>query len=276
LFRIDRNFVNLAAVRSVQVGGEAIEADAAGAPLEAAASVADITYNVHNNVHNQANEILNDAEARAKARAMQIIEDAREEAAAILLEAREQVEEERENAWQEGYAEGSERGERSYDEKLAEKLRENEDILDAKLREDNESLKNVISELYDERERTYNEIEEELVNLAIEIVKKIINPAEEAAGGIFESLIRNALRQTTLDGKIVIRVGPVEYERFFPTGSAFFELDRGVTVTASVLRDVSLGEGDCVIDTEEATINAGLDSQLRYIKLAFDKAKIES
>ena len=105
-----------------------------------------------------------------------------------------------------------------------------------------------------------------------EIVRKIINPPAEELDDVFISLIKNALRQMSTDGKIVIRVGAAEYERFFSSGAAEIELDSGITVKATVLRDVSLNDGDCIIDTDDVTINAGIDSQLQYVKIAFERA----
>ena len=253
MFRIDRNYVHLATTRFAQLGNSEAEADTAAdqcpdvpdmpqqdAQAEKAASLAQ--------------EITDDANAKAK----RIIMDARDEVAALLLSARDQAEEGRRLAWQEGFAEGTEEGRRSFDEQLSEKLRL-----------DDESLKRVLDELYSERMRMYSELEDEIVGLALGIVRKVINPAEEELGSVFDSLIRNALKQINPDSKVVIRVSPVEYERFFASGSAVFELDSGVAVTASILRDVSLEEGDCIIDTEDALFNAGIDSQLKYIQLAF-------
>jgi len=177
-----------------------------------------------------------------------------------MAAARDQAEEERSCAWKEGYAEGSEEGRRSYDEQLSDKMRENE-----------ESLKRVLFELYEERDRTYSGLEAEAVGLALEVVRKIFNPAEGELSGVFMSLIKNAMKQIAPDGKIIIRVGPVEYENFFASGSTVIELEGGVTVTASVLRDISLTKGDCIIDTEVATINAGIESQLKHIQLAFSR-----
>jgi len=258
LFKIDRNFVKIAGTKRIQVGkDEESEVGAAGESLDAATSAA-IMDSLE---QEQADDMLSAAEIEAKSRAEQIIIDARDDAAHILITARDEAEEERTNAWQEGFTEGSEEGRRSYDEKLADKMRE-----------DDEMLKRVMNEFYEERERRYNELEDEVIKLAIEIVRKIINPAEEALGDVFESLIKNALRQTPTDGKPIIRVSPVEYERFFSSGAATLELDSGVTVHASVIRDVSLNEGDCIIDTEDITVNAGIDSQLKYVKLAFERA----
>ena len=250
MFRIERSLVNLATARYVQVEGEEPEAGAEEVSLKASASAACIEQ-----------EAIRKAEAKAEAMAEKILDDARNEGAALMLSAREEAEEERRKAWQEGYAEGSEEGKRICDEKHAEKTRE-----------DDERLKRVIDELYTEKKRMYDELEDEVIRLTFDIVKKVIGSAEEDVGGIFQSLIRNALRQIAPEGKIIIRVSPAEYERFFSSGSAVFHLDKGVTATAGILRDASLGEFDCVIDTEDETVNAGLDTQLKYIKIAFNRA----
>ena len=246
MFRIDKNLVNLATSRSVQLDGEEMAAGPEGIPINTSATVAYM------------NE---EAVRRARDNAEKILADAREEAAALMISAREQAEEELRHARQEGFAKGAGEGKRAVSEKYEQKRRE-----------DDAALKRVIAEVYDERRRTYEQLEENVVDLALDVVKKVYAPAEELFGGVFESLIRNALRQIAPEGKIIIRVSSAEYERFFSSGSAMFHLDKGVTVTASVLRDASLGDGDCIIDTEDETVNAGLDTQLKYIKIAFKRA----
>jgi len=280
LFRIDRSLVNLAATKRIkhkidtddadnvdedpEVGAadEFHDAAASAAVMEAEASSAAMEAETAAEAAEAAvQELLYEAENAARAKVEEIIENARNEASLLLVVAHDEVEEEHKRARQEGFAEGSEEGKRSFDELLAEKIRE-----------DDEMLKRVLDEIHEERERFRSELENATAELAIEIVRKIINPAEEALGDVFMSLIKNALRQTSTDGKVVIRVGPVEYERFFASGAATIELDSGVTVSASVLRDISLGEGDCIIDTEDVTVNAGIESQLKYVELAFERA----
>ena len=254
MFRIDRNLVNLATSRSVQVDSEE---SVAAAEVENHNATASAAY------------IVQESLKAVKTQAETIISDARNEAAALTIAAREEAEEERGRARQEGYQEGYREGRAEGSEEIRKTLgKEYED----KICKDDEMLKHVIDELYTERKTTYDGLEEEIINLTMDIVKKIIYPAEEAIGGIFESIIRNALKQIAPEGKIIIRVSPAEYERFFSSGSVFFELDKGVTVTAAVLRDASLGEFDCVIDTDDETVNAGLDTQLKYIKIAFNRA----
>jgi len=251
LFRIDRSLVKISGVKFKNFDTDEKSEVAAEDELPDAAASAESMFN----------DYLSAAEIEINEQREAILEKAREQAGTIIAEAREEAEEERIKARQEGFEEGTQKGKSEYDEKIAEKIRE-----------DDEALKRVLDEIYTEKERTYNELEEETTNLAIEIVKKIINPAEEALGDVFTSLIKNALRQISTDDKIIIRVAPAEYERFFSSGAADIELDSGVTVKASVLKDVALNDGDCIIDTDDVTINAGLDSQLRYVKIAFERA----
>jgi len=204
---------------------------------------------------------LSEAEQELQERAEAVINDAKAEAAQILIETRDEIEEEKNRGFQEGYAEGAAEGKQSYDEQTK-----------AKIEADDEVLKNVLDELYREQERLIENAEAGTVELAIEIVKKIIAPAEEELGTVFNSLVKNALRQMSTDGKIVIRVGPVEFERFFSSGAAAIELDSGVTVNATVMKDLSLEENDLIIDSDEGTVNAGIDSQLEYVKIAFERA----
>ena len=246
MFRIDRNLVNLATARSVQVDADEPVVGAETPSVNATASAAYL-----------AREMLSGAEKTASS----MLEDARNEVAAILLAAREQAEEERRRAWQEGYAEGAKEGKRVISEEY-----------ESKMREDDEMLKHVISEIHAERASTYEELEDSIIDLSLEIAKKIYGPAEEELENVFQSLIRNALKQIAPEGKVIIRVSSTEYERFFSSGTAVFSLDKGSTITAAVLRDASLVDGDCIIDTEDETVNAGIDTQLKYIKIAFNRA----
>jgi flagellar biosynthesis/type III secretory pathway protein FliH len=264
LFRIDRRLVNISGTKFNRIIAEDITEDINEDILEevdVGEEITDTAASAEQEAIALADEYLSAAKAEAKSKMDEILENAREEAAYIILNARDEAEEELQRGFRQGFEEGSEEGKRSYDEKLAEKIKE-----------DNEALKRVLDELYEERERTYSEMEDGVINLAVEIVRKLINPPEEELTDVYTSLIKNALRQMPTDGKIVIRVGPAEYERFFSSGAATIVLDSGVTVSASVIRDVSLNDGDCIIDTDDVTINAGINSQLEYVKLAFERA----
>ena len=262
MFRIDRRFVNVSGVKFNRLDtDEAPEEVGAEGDVPDAATSEKIVPTAEDVVNEYLTAAKNETESKIDA----ILNDARKQAAQVLLNAENEAEEERkrgyEQGFQEGMAKGTEEGKLKYDEKIEKK----------KL-EDDETLKRVIEEMYQERERVYSQMEDEATNLAIEIVRKILNPAEKELADFFTPMIKNALRQMSTDSKIVLRVGAKEYERFFSSGAATIELDSGVTVKASVLRDVSLNDGDLIIDTDDVTVNAGLDSQLRYVELAFERA----
>jgi len=204
-------------------------------------------------------ELINEARAKAKS----IIENAQNEADSIIQKAEnikqkseDEAEENKRLAWDEGYAAGVIEGKESYEDKI---------------NECDESLKRVMKEFHEAKERAFSDMHGELADLAISIVKKVINPADEEVNGLFESLIKNALRQIAPDDKVMLRVSAADYERYFPEGSTVFELGSGVTVSASILKDISLNEFDCIIDKDDSTVNAGLNTQLKHIELAFRK-----
>ena len=282
MFRIDRRLVNVSGIKfGKRDADEVPEVGAEGEVPDAATSAEEASYE----------DVIAAAEAAASAKAAsaeaalndyitntkneteskieEILSGARKQAEQIISDAKEEAEEERKSGYEKGFEEGSEKG---LEEGSAEGKRKYDEMTEAKIREDDETLKRVIDEMYQERERTHNEMEAEATSLAIEIVRKILNPPEEELIDVFTPMIKNALRQMSTDSKITLRVGPKEYERFFSSGAATLELDSGITVKASVLRDVSLNEGDLIIDTDDVTVNAGLDSQLKYVELAFERA----
>ena len=269
MFRIDKNFVNLAqGARLIQQeidnasGKKSVFSNPDDAAAAAAASAKLIAHdavaraiaeseNIVDKARDDATEIL----VKAREDAMKLTKEAnaqKEEAEELLQTAKETVEEDRRVARQEATEEGM----RKYD---------------AKLQEDDEMLRRVINELYEERSRMVDEFEGELVELSMEIARKVIN--SDISGDTFRSMIMNVLSHMNLHGKLTIRVGAAEYDRFFSTGHAVFALGDGATVTAAVIRDSLLQDGDCIVDTEDETINAGVDSQLKLIELSFNKAR---
>ena len=247
MFRIDKNFVNLSSGRSVSIDNEAGTADAEGVEQDIPTASAIIDAAVE------------EAISKAETQAEEILNAARNEAEELMQSAREQAEQ----AFVRSRSEGFEQGE-------AEGLEQGRSLYEKKILEDDDKLSKVLEEIYLEKTRMYNDFEDKITALSLDVVRKIINPAEEELGGVFEALVKNALKQIKLTERIVIRVAPAEYERFFASGNAVFDLQAGITVTATVLKDISLSDFDCVIDTEYETINAGLESQLKYLQLAFD------
>ena len=245
MFRIDRNLINLAAGRSINLDSEPEENNLGGEWQDEGTTPAP-PY-----VDPAVQALVDEAEEKAR----QIVIAAKSEAEVLLKETRVDIDEAYAQAMREGWEQGN---------------KEAKQTADKQLEEDKTALTRVLDEIYAENNRLLESLEDDLVSLALGIVKKIYNPTDDTVSELFNLQIQNALKQIKLTDKITIQVGPAEYERFFSTGSAVFNLRGGVDAKATVLKNTSMNEGDCVIDTELETINAGLDSQLRLIQLAFE------
>jgi len=302
LFRIDRNLVNLSTTRFVMIRNESpAAAGMSAADAGAEDEMSDLGQTLSESVQTEGGEesspgsgtrggdatsgaggaqtktqeaarrIIEDAEAEAQAAAEKIVGEARDEAATILLDAREQAKKDYLAAEEEGFAAGNADGHaKGYEDGVAKGYEEGRRDFDAKIEEDDRQLLGIISDICKQIELSEAELENGVAELSLDIVRKVIDPSD-ASGDVFESLIRNTLRQMRTDRKIVIHVSQDAYKRFFPSGAATFQLDGGATVKATVVEDQTLGEGDVVIDAEEETINAGLETQLKAIELAFSR-----
>lgn len=258
MFRIDKGHVNLAYSESVRIIGKIEPAVAAetGSDSSEASALADSA------AESKAASILSAAEKEAKERAgkeaSRILSAAHEEAEEILQAAKTEADEVFEEAKQKGYELGFSEG--SIDGRK---------VYEAKAVEDDAKLRNVIDQINTSFRRLTDGLENETLELALQIIRRIISFTDEDAYAKYDSMIRNALRQMKPTDKVTIRISPDECERFFSSGNIEFKLDNGVSVMANILKEQTMSPGDLLIDTEQETINAGFDTQLLNVELLF-------
>ena len=180
------------------------------------------------------------AEAETKAR--QIVRNAEAEASGII-----------EKAVEKGYSDGAQKAEKE---------------MQTRFEHQTEALQNIIMQIGEARESMIDELEDEIISLVLETAKKVINIELEKNDKVFVDVIQNALSQIKREGKIVIRVGQDDYARYFSSGSAEFILDNE-RIRTTVIDEPLYEKGDCVIESEGETVNAGISSQLKHIELAF-------
>lgn len=248
LFRIDRTLVNM---ESIEANVEKKREDDSACIQSAPVSItkegtppldnADMDSQRRKQATAIAEEIINQAAVKAKA----IIQEAEAEAMEIKKLARKR-----------GYDEG---------------INKAEEAIEAAVEKDNELLKRAIYRIEETRREILDSMENEMLRLTFSIVRKVFSQISKSDSSLFESMITNALKQMKKEGKITIRVSKEEYERFFSSGDASFVIgDR--LMTASVLPDTNLNSGDCIIESEGETVNAGIDCQLKNIEIAFRQA----
>jgi flagellar assembly protein FliH len=189
----------------------------------------------------------------AKAEAEKIIKQAEEQARALVEDSEAKADEIMQNAFKQGYEEGADKAEGE---------------IRVRCEEETKALRNLISQFEKARENMIDELEGDIISLIMETSKKVINIELEKDDKVFEGLIRNALTTIKREGKIVIRVSQDEYSRFFMDGKFEFVLNDEL-IKATVIEEPMFEKGDCVVESDGETVNAGIRSQLKCIELAF-------
>ncbi len=185
---------------------------------------------------------------RARKEAAKIISSANIDAEIILEKYRKEAKFEsvriKELAKEEGFAEGHKEG-----------------ILELeKLRADAEKH---IQEIKEKKESIYQELEPEILDLIISITDKLLNKAVEINPDIVLNLIRQGLNETTLSGEINIRVSPQRYDFVVKNKDKILMDNRS---KFEIIRDLSLKDSDCIIETSFGNIDCSLDEQFKLLK----------
>jgi flagellar assembly protein FliH len=181
----------------------------------------------------------------ARENADMIVSKANREAQAIQIQSNADALELFEGARKDGYEKGYSEGEQ-----------------DAQVLRD--EAEDVLRDAEEQREEMLAGVEEEIVELISGAVKKILGAAYEIDRNTVVCLIRNTLAEITVTESIKINVSKDDYEDV---------LNRRDEIAASALgaepefgKNLSLGKGDCVIETAFGNIDCGLDGQFTKLQ----------
>lgn len=136
------------------------------------------------------------------------------------------------------------------------------------VKENDNALNRVLTEIERGRSEMFKEMEAEMIDLCFAVIKKIATMDRERDGEIFKSIIRKVLNQMDTTSKFTIRLSDEDFERFFPGGEATFAVGDS-QVTVAVVADPELQGGDIIAESENETVAAGVDVQIKNIELAF-------
>lgn len=261
MFRIDKRLVQVASPAQIplipvplpdsvmEVEEGTLTETVAAANVEAAAVTGSATWSAAE-IEAQRDKLLKQAEEQAAAK----LHQAEAKAAAMLSEAEKQAAAMREDAWKSGFEEGQQQGAKAQAEQTAAARQQ---------------LNRLLTDLSAASDQFYGSVEGDLVALALDAAEKVVKTAIKERES-FEAMIKNALKNMRREDKITVRVSEQQYQDFFNAESAAFMLgDEQLNV--AIVNDPHLGDGDLLLESESETVNAGVDSQFRYISLAFNK-----
>ncbi|AHC14581.1 flagellar assembly protein FliH [Salinispira pacifica] len=189
---------------------------------------------------------------KAEEEARKIVEDARAESEKILNESRDKAEGIEKDAFQKGYDEGRESG---YDSGRSEVER----VIDR--------LHMIISKTIERRNEVIEESEAQLVQLVLQIAKKVIKVISENQRNVVINNVVQALRKLKTKADVNIRVNIDDLKTTTEhTKELMSRIERVKNVT--VMEDSSVDPGGAVIETDFGQIDARISSQLREIEEA--------
>lgn len=197
----------------------------------------------------QAARLLNEAQEEAE----QIRQQAQEEKKAILASARQEAEELRRQAQEKGEAEGRRQGEEAVRRELADLFAAAQKVSEAALRFQEEIIRSS---------------QQELVHLALAIAHKLVGDALAEPGRLAVQALREALlRYRPASQTITVRVNVKDLALVESHRDEFLRLCQG-TRQWRVVADEQVGEGGCLIETEQGIIDGRLESRLGLVQNA--------
>lgn len=216
---------------------------------------------------------------RTKTQAEELLAQAQEQANALLAQAEAESQALRDQAREEGRREGHSEG---YETGYAEGLSAGRDELLEQL--------NVVYQLMEEaasfKAALIAGAEAEIVELVIDVARKVIGEVVELNPEVTVGLVADAIEHANAGDVLTIRLNPRDVEVLREYWAEALEHDDPPTGPSAgsggspgppnrrweILADRRVKPGGCVIDTEAGTVDARIDTQLVQIKYAFDKA----
>lgn len=163
----------------------------------------------------------------------------------IVSRAQEEAVSIKEAAKQEGYKEGIEKAEK-----------------------DIEELKSKFDEFYNYKDEVYQKVSECIMDIAVEIARKIINKEVQVDKESTISIIKGAVEEINkTENKITLKVMPKDVEIVKDKIPEIFE-GNYFEAKVSVIPDAEIKEGGVIIETSNGLIDASISTQIAIIEKA--------
>ena len=122
------------------------------------------------------------------------------------------------------------------------------------------------------RKKTYQSIENELVELALAIARQVICQEIAMDREIVVCVAREALAKVDDPGKIKIKMNPADLQFINETRYQLSKLIDGVN-NITVEPEENIQSGGCVIETDLGEIDARIEKQLQAVEESFREAR---
>lgn len=186
----------------------------------------------------------------AEEESQKVRDEAQNEAARLREETERQIENFKKEAYDKGYEAGREEGFKSGEAEAARLI---------------ERIHTIMNKSIEKRVEIIEEAESQLIDLVLQISRKVIKVVSENQKNVVINNVVQALRKMKSRGDVAIKVNLSDLEITTEHTQDFLRMVENVK-SITVLEDSSVDKGGCIIETDFGQIDARISSQLKEIE----------
>ena len=186
----------------------------------------------------------------AKDEAEKLLEEAKKNADSIILETENNKKAIEAKGFNEGFSAGREEG---FKEGSAEVNR----LI--------ERMHTIVEKTMEKRQEILSETEQQIVDLVLLLARKVVKVISENQKNVVTSNVIHALRKVKTKGDVTIRVNLLDVQMTTEHIKEFLErVENSQNIT--VVEDISVDQGGCIVETDFGSIDARISSQLHELE----------
>lgn len=186
----------------------------------------------------------------AKDEADKLLEDAKKTADKIILETQNNKKAIEEKGFSEGFSAGREEGFKEGKEEVNRLI---------------ERLHVIVEKTMEKRQEILSETEQQIVDLVLLLSHKVVKTISENQKNVVTSNVIHALKKVKGKGDVTIRVNLLDVQMTTEHIKDFLERVEGVK-NITVVEDVGVDKGGCIVETDFGSIDARISSQLHELE----------
>lgn len=186
----------------------------------------------------------------AKDEADKLLEDAKQVADKIILDTENNKKAIEEKGFSEGFSAGREEGFKEGKEEVNRLI---------------ERLHVIVEKTMEKRQEILSETEQQIVDLVLLLSHKVVKAISENQKNVVTSNVIHALKKVKGKGDVTIRVNLLDVQMTTEHIKDFLERVEGVK-NITVVEDVSVDKGGCIVETDFGSIDARISSQLHELE----------
>lgn len=138
-----------------------------------------------------------------------------------------------------------------------------------------EEVRELLSQLHSERERTLRSLEPEVAKLALRIAREVIQSEVNMNQEVVINTVRNALGGLKGRDEVILHVNSEDQDLVEQQRKLLEKFLEGVK-SFSIISDSRVERGGCIIETNLGNVDARISTKLQTLETAFKEVELEN